>query len=91
MFSLVIAAAVPLAAAGLWLVAVCWRRRSVLALICGVAGIALAVAAGTWPAGSGATDALAGALAAIVIGAVLLALGQAIQRVLDEEPDMGAP
>ncbi|HSZ05998.1 MAG TPA: hypothetical protein VK778_12490 [Solirubrobacteraceae bacterium] len=48
------------------------------------------VAAGTSPVGSTATDAPVGALAAIVIGAVLLALGQAIQRVLDEEPDTGA-
>lgn len=89
MLSLVVAALL-LAAAGLWLVAVCWRRRSILALVCAVAGIALAVAAGTGPAGSTATDALVGALTAIVIGAVLLALGQAIQRVLDEEPDTGA-
>jgi hypothetical protein len=90
MFSLVIAAAVLLAAAGLWLAAVCWRRRSVLGLVCAVAGIALAVTAGTGPAGSGATDELAGALAAILIGAVLLALGQAIQKMLDETPDTGA-
>lgn len=90
MFNVVVAAAVLLAAAGLWLAAVCWWRRSVLALVCAVAGIALAVAAGTGPAGSTATDELVGALAAIVIGAVLLALGQAIQRVLDEEPDAGA-
>ena len=90
MFSLVVAAAVVLAAAGLLLIAVCWRRRSVLAVVSGVAGIALAVAAGTCPAGGGAADMLAGALAAIVIGAVLLALGQAIQRMLDEAPDTGA-
>lgn len=89
MFSLLVAAAVVLAPAGLWLIAACWRRRSVLAMFCGVAGIALAVAAGMCPAGGGATDMLAGALAAIVIGAVLLALGQDIQRVLDEAPDMG--
>ncbi len=91
MFDLVAAAAVVLAATGVWLIAVCWRQRSVLALICGVAGVALAVAAGTGTVGSGATDALAGALAAIVIGAILSALGQAIQRALDEEPDTGAP
>jgi hypothetical protein len=89
MLSLVVAT-VLIGAAGLWLAAVCWRRRSVLALVCAVAGIALVVAAGTSPVGSTATDAPVGALAAIVIGAVLLALGQAIQRVLDEEPDTGA-
>jgi hypothetical protein len=90
MVSLVIAAAVLLAAAGLCLAAVCWRRRTVLGLVCGVAGSALAVAAGTGRAGSGGTDGLTGALAAILIGAVLLALGQAIQRMLDEAPDTGA-
>jgi hypothetical protein len=89
-FNLVVAAAVLLAAAGLWLAVVCWRKRSVLGLVCGVAGIALAVAAGTGLAGSGATDGLIGALAAILIGAVLYVLGQAIQSVLDEEPDTGA-
>jgi hypothetical protein len=87
----VIAAAVVLAGAGVWLVAVCWRRRSVLALLCGVLGIACAVVAGTaGRAGSGFTDALVGSLAAILIGIVLLLLGQAIQGLLDQEPDESA-
>jgi hypothetical protein len=90
MFSLVVAAAVLLTAASLWLAAVCWRQRSVLGLVCAVAGTASAVLAGTDPAGRATTDALAGALAAILIGAVLSALGQAIQRMLDETPDTGA-
>lgn len=77
-------AAVALGAGCLWLSALSWRRRSVLATLCGVAGTASAVAAGTaaW-AGRGATDAIAGSLAALIIGAVLMVLGQAMQRLLD--------
>ena len=86
-----LAAAVVLVAAGLALVLVCWRSRSVLGLLCGLLGVASAVLGATsGHAGIGATDELAGALAAIVIGTVLLILGQAIQRVLDQEPDTSA-
>ena len=88
MLSLALAGAVALGAAGAWLVAFSWRRGSVLALLCGILGIASAVLAGKagW-AGRGATDALAGSLAAVTIGTVLLVLGQAVQRLLDQEPD----
>jgi hypothetical protein len=82
------AGAVALGAAGAWLAALSWRRRSVLALLCGILGTASAVFAGRagW-VGRGATDPLAGSLAAITIGTVLLVLGQAVQRLLDQEPD----
>jgi hypothetical protein len=77
-------AAVALGAGGLWLGALSWRRRSVLALVCGLLGIAWAVAAGAeaW-AGRDATDAIAGSLAALSIGTVLMVLGRAMQRLLD--------
>ncbi len=89
--TLVLAAAVVLGAAGLAVVVVCWRLRSVLGLLCGLLGVASAVLGATsGHAGIGATVELAGALAAIVIGTVLMALGQAIQRLLDQEPDMRA-
>ncbi len=77
-----------LAVSGVWLVAASWRRRSVLALVCGMLGIASALLAAI--AGrpeSVVTSALLGSLAAIVIGTVLLALGQALQGLLDQEPD----
>jgi hypothetical protein len=88
---LALAAAVALGVAGLCLAAACWRRRTVLGLLCGVVGTASAAGAATsGPAGSGARDALAGSLAAIAVGAVLLALGNTVQRLLDDEPGEGA-
>jgi|GEM_PF-2549443 len=83
-----LAGAIALGAAGAWLAALSWRRGSVLAVLCGMLGIASAVLAARagW-AGRGATDALAGSLAAITIGTVLLVLGQAVQRLLEHEPD----
>jgi hypothetical protein len=84
---LALAAAVALGLAGLWLAAVCWRRRSVLGVLCGIVGTASAIgAAATGSAGHGARAALAGSAAAVAIGTVLLALGQAVQRLLDEQP-----
>jgi len=86
--SVALAGAVALGTAAAWLAALSWRRGSVLALLCGVVGIASAVLAGraAW-LGRDATDAFAGSLAAITIGTVLLVLGQAIQRLLDQDPD----
>ena len=83
-----LAAAVALGAVGAWLAALSWRRGSVLALLCGIVGIASAMLAGraAW-VGDAATDALVGSLGAITIGTVLLVLGQAVQRLLEHEPD----
>jgi hypothetical protein len=69
-------------AAGVALLAVCWRRRTALGGVCAVVAIGLAAAA-PWLGGA----ALAGAALAVVIGAVLLGLGQAVQRLLEEEAD----
>jgi transcriptional regulator of nitric oxide reductase len=72
-----------------WLVVKCWRQRSVLGAACGVVAIALVLIAIVSDGGSGAQE-LAGSLAALIIGLVLLWLGWAVQRLLDEEPDAGA-
>ncbi len=90
MLNQVLAAAIALGIVALLLVAVCWRQRSVLGLVCAVLAIGSTVAAVTSGSAGSATDELVGALAAIVIGTVLLALGQAVQRLLDQEPDTGA-
>jgi hypothetical protein len=83
-----LAAAVALGLASLALVAVRWRLRSLLALLCGALGIGSAVAAGTAGRAEGAaTHYLAGSLAAALIGTVLLLLDRAVQRLLDREPD----
>jgi hypothetical protein len=81
-------AAVVLAGAAILLVRAAWRR-SVLAFFCGTLGFASAVASTI--AGSGQSAyALAGALAGVTIGTVLLLLARGVQRLLDEEPDDGA-
>jgi uncharacterized membrane protein YgdD (TMEM256/DUF423 family) len=80
-----IAASSALALAGVWLIAACWRRGSVLGLLCGALGSFAAVAAAADAHGSDVTDWLAGSLAAIAIGTVLLVLGQAVQRLLDQD------
>jgi len=87
---MLIAAASALGAAGVWLIAVCWRRGSVLGLLCGTLGSIAAVAAAANAGTRGATELLIGSLAAIVIGTALLVLSQAIERLLDQEPEGGA-
>jgi hypothetical protein len=86
---MLIAATSALGLAGVWLIAACWRRGSVLGLLCGALGSVAAVAAAANADGSG-VDWLAGSLAAIAIGAILLVLGQAVQRLLDQDPEGGA-
>ena len=82
-------ASVALVLSETWLVVTCWHRRSVLGAVCGVVAIVLVLIAIVSDGGGGA-QALAGSLAALIIGAVLLWLGQAVQRLLDDEPDTGA-
>jgi hypothetical protein len=86
----VLAAAVALGAAGVSLVVISWRRRSVLALLCGALGTTAAIDAAAARSAGRAAGALCGALLAITIGAVLLAIGQAVERLLDEEPGESA-
>jgi hypothetical protein len=82
------AGGVVIAVGDLWLIAVCWRQRAVLAGVLGVAGIALAVFAIV----SGRTvepaeGTLTVALALLIIGAGLYRLGQATERLLSDGPD----
>ena len=72
-----------------WLVVTCWHQRGVLGAACGVVAIAVVLVAIVSDERACA-QALAGSLAALIIGAVLLSPDQAVQRLLDEEPDTGA-
>jgi len=77
-----------IAVGDLCLIAICWRRRSVLGGVLGAAGIPLvvfAIAAG--PTGDRAEATLAIALALLIIGVGLYGLGQALERLLDGGPD----
>jgi len=82
-----IAACIVLAAGNLALLVLCWRRRSVLGGVLAALGLPAAlfavVSGPTHGAGEGA---LAGALTALVLGTALYLLGQALQRLLDEDP-----
>jgi len=80
-----LAAALAVGAACVGLLIVCWRRRTVLGGVCALAGIALVAVA--IAARHDAADAVLAASAALVIGAVLFGLGQAVQQLLDDDPD----
>ena len=87
MSPLTLLAVAVLACVGLLLAIVCWRGRAALALLCALGGSAAALCALFVRAPSAA---LAGSLGASVTGAVLFALGRAMQRLLDAEPRHGA-
>jgi hypothetical protein len=81
------AGAVAVAAADLWLVTICWQRRAVLGGILGAVGIplvAFAIASGL--TGSTGEAALVIALVLLIVGGALYALGQALERLLEQEP-----
>jgi hypothetical protein len=70
------------------LVLVSWRSRSVLPGVLGISGvaaIAFAVARSLSRGGSAYAIVIAGL--ALVIGLVLYGLGQAFERILDDDPD----
>jgi len=78
-------------AGDVWLVVICWKRRTVLGGVAGVVGIALvafAVASGL--RGSAAEAALMIAVIFLILGTALYRLGQALERLLDDEPEDGA-
>ena len=82
------AVGVAIAAGDLWLVLICWRRRSVLGGLLGAISTAIAVfAIVSGPSHARGKDALAIAAIALVIATALYGLGQALQRLLDEEPE----
>src|ERR1700740_3822805 len=67
----------------LWLIAICWRRRAVLGGVLGAAGIPLVVlGVGSGPNADPGERTLAVALALLIVGAVLYALGQRLERLL---------
>jgi hypothetical protein len=83
--STVAIAAVAVAVADLALIVVCFRRRAVLGAVAGVAGVGAVVLAAVHGC-SGALAEAAVVIAAIllIVGAVLLGLGQAFERLLGE-------
>jgi peptidoglycan/LPS O-acetylase OafA/YrhL len=82
------AAGVAIAAGDLWLVLICWKRRSVLGGLLGAISMAIvAFAIFSGPSHGRGKDALAIAAIALVIATALYGLGQALQRLLDEEPE----
>jgi hypothetical protein len=75
-------AALVISGVALWLLIACWRHRAVLGLVC--AAVALALILGAALGLLGVRSALVGSLLANSLGAALLILGQAIERLLDE-------
>jgi len=71
-----------------WLLAKCWRTRTVLGGILAAVGIALvglAVASRLSGGAGGAALVIAGAFS--VVSGVLYGIGQAFERLLDDEPE----
>ena len=82
------AGAVAVAVGDSWLLAKCWRTRTVLGGILAAVGIALvglAVASRLSGGAGGAALLIAGAFS--VVGGVLYGIGQAFERLLDDEPE----
>jgi hypothetical protein len=87
-----IGAGVLIALGDVSLVVRCWRSRTVLGGLLGVAGIPLLIFAAVSGFGRGASKyALLGAGVALVIGAGLYGLGHVLERLLDEEPERPGP
>jgi hypothetical protein len=82
------AGGVAVALADLWLAAISWKRQTVLGALLGAVGIPLvAFAIASGPTGGAGEGALVIALILLLVGAGLYALGQALERLLDEKPD----
>ena len=72
----------------LWLIAICWRHRAVLAGMLGAAGIPLVVfAIASGPTAYRPEGTLAIAFALLVIGVGLYGLGHVLERLLEKGPD----
>ena len=82
------AAGVAIAAGNLTLLVLCWKRRSVLGGMLAALGLPLALfAVVSGPTRGAGEDALVGALIALAVGTAIYFLGQAVQRLLDEDPE----
>jgi hypothetical protein len=83
-----IAAGVLITLGDLALVVTCWRSRTVLGGVLGVAGIPLVVFAAVSGFDRRASKcALLGASIALALGTALYGLGHVFERLLDEEPE----
>jgi hypothetical protein len=70
------------------LVAICWRDKSVLGGVLGLVGIPLVLFSRLGAATRASSEqALVIAAGALVLGAALVALGRALERLLDTEPE----
>jgi hypothetical protein len=87
--SILTLAAVAVAAGDLWLVVIAWKRRSVLAGLLGAIGVPVVVFSVLQDPTHAAHEEALVVIAAImlVIGIALYGIGQAVQRLLDTEPD----
>jgi len=82
------AGGVAVAVADLCLVAISWKRQTVLGSVLGAVGIPLvAFAIASGPTGSAGEGALVIALILLLVGGALYALGHALEPLLDEEPE----
>jgi uncharacterized membrane protein YczE len=85
-------AGVTVATADLWLGVISWKRRSVLTGALGAIGIpVVAFSVLEDPTHAAHEEALAIATIMLIVGIVLYGIGEAIQRLLDTEPDEHAP
>ena len=82
------AASLVVALADLALIAACWKSRTVLGGVLGASGVALVVLSVAGDASGPARESsIAIAALTLVIGSVLYALGQALERLLDNQHD----
>jgi CHASE2 domain-containing sensor protein len=86
------AGAIAVAAGDLVLALACYRTRSVLAGMVSIGtAVLVGLSAGRAWRGSVATAEVIGALAFLMLGVVLLGLGQALDRLLTEPSEGGSP
>jgi hypothetical protein len=82
------AAGLVVAVGDLALIVACWRSRTVLGAVLGAAGMALAVfGVARGASGSASEYSIAIAAVTLVLGTALYIIGQALERLLDDEPD----
>lgn len=90
MTGVLVFAAAAIVVADVWLLVVCWRRQSVLGGLCGLLGVSVVVFAFASGVTNGIGEgALIISIVVVLIGIVLLALGQTLQRLLDQVPEEG--
>ena len=78
--------AIAIADAGLLMLA--WRQRAALSAVAGLAGVVTGLAAAVSGGGGSEPQVLLGAAVALgAFGTALLALGQLVQRLLDQTPE----